>query len=472
MIEKNGKVHALILDGDKELSVSPEEIAAAMLRRLKETVEAYTGEPVLSPVLAVPVYFTEPERAAMKNAAVIAGINSVAIVDDSIAAAIYHGRGSKYDNAENLLVLHLGGKTCVITVLKVESDVKFSTVQRRDLHLGGATFDATLVEFLTKEYQEQTGNHPNEEAQMQLRKAAEKAKNALSFGKSTKIFVPNFMDKEPYSRILNREEYESICEPLTQAIEQHIKDVMRDAEVSAEEIESVILVGGASRIPKIRAIIEEIFNGKRILQDTYPDQSVACGAAIYAASQLKKREMPSPHNTNDPVSELRLFDLRSRLVDWSLPLYQDPSISKGILQTPSKMEVVKPVSTNQGKAFTQKKAIALTLGATCYRVGCLDNGICIQLHNATGENETPAYYANTGEECLYGNDARNYAGMDVEGVTAGVMEKFYDTPPFAVETPQEVLRDTIRMLLQDTVLERQHRSSGRSGRSGRRLSAK
>ncbi|XP_055347710.1 heat shock 70 kDa protein-like isoform X4 [Paramacrobiotus metropolitanus] len=285
VVDKEGKPNVLIHDQGHSLYVTPEQVSGMVLQKMKDVGEAYLEKPIFDAVITVPAYFTDAQRQATKDAATIAGLNVLRMINEPTAAAIYHGTTKAYKNAQKILVFDLGGGTLDVSILSVEPGMKFFVLGTHgDPHLGGKDFDNMLANALAEEVTTDKKLNLNKEAVTRLREACETAKKSLSFNTSAKIMIPNFVGNEPFMRTLKREEFEEICKPLFSRLLQPVKDALRETSLSAEEIQDVILIGGSSRIVKVKKLVQEFFPERNILQHIHPDESVACGAAVFAAS--------------------------------------------------------------------------------------------------------------------------------------------------------------------------------------------
>ncbi|XP_055347671.1 heat shock 70 kDa protein-like [Paramacrobiotus metropolitanus] len=287
VVNKFGKPNILIKEGGKTLHVTPEEVSAMVLHKLKEIAELYLEKTIYDAVITVPAYFTDAQRQATKDAATIAGINVLRLINEPTAAAIYHGVNRTYKTAQKLMVFDLGGGTLDISVLMAEPGMKFIVLGTHgDPHLGGKDFDNLLTQYLTEEYFERNGSRLNKEAIARLRECCETAKKGLSFNTTANILIPNFANNQNYTRVVAREEFERVCSVLFDRLLAPVKAALQDTGLTADDIHEVVLVGGSSRIPKVKTVIQEFFAGKILLQGTHPDESVASGAAVFAHSIL------------------------------------------------------------------------------------------------------------------------------------------------------------------------------------------
>ncbi len=278
----NGDAHISV--GDKLMS--PPEVSSKVLIKLKEAAEAYLGEPVKEVVITVPAYFNDSQRNATKDAGRIAGLEVKRIVNEPTAAALAYGLDKKTE--ETVAVFDLGGGTFDISILEVSDNVVEVKATNGDTHLGGDDIDNALIKHLVDEFHKDQGiDLSNDKMAMQrLKEAAEKAKKELSTTAETDInlaFItmhPETGPKHLQSRI-SRAKLEALCDDVFNRIYTPCRKALSDAGVNASAIDEVILVGGSTRIPKVREIVEEIF-GKAPNQSVNPDEVVALGAAVQA----------------------------------------------------------------------------------------------------------------------------------------------------------------------------------------------
>jgi heat shock protein 1/8 len=263
----------------------PEEISAAVLVKMKQTAEAYLGQSVSSAVITVPAYFNDSQRQATKDAGAIAGLNVLRIINEPTAAALAYGLDRVNEKGEkNILVFDCGGGTHDLTVLTIDEGVFEVKATAGDGHLGGEDFDNVLVnhcadEFKRKHKQDIT---TSARALRRLRTACERAKRTLSTATQASIEIDSLFEGIDFTTTLTRAKFESLCDSLFRRTVAPLDRLLSDAKISKEDIHEIVMVGGSSRIPKIRELLSGYFNGKKLNDSVHPDEAVAFGAAVQA----------------------------------------------------------------------------------------------------------------------------------------------------------------------------------------------
>jgi chaperone protein DnaK len=267
----------------KDFSV--EEISAQVLKKLVNDASSYLGYTVEQAVITVPAYFNDSQRQATKDAGKIAGIEVLRIINEPTAAALAYGLDKK--NQETILVFDLGGGTFDVSILEVGDGLFEVLSTSGDTHLGGDDFDKLIVNWLLKEFKDKEGINleTDPQALQRLTEAAEKAKIELSNLLETTIHLPfitaNQTGPKHIETVLTRSNFEKLCSELISRCEIPVKNAIRDAKISKNKIDQVVLVGGSTRIPSIQKLVENI-TGKKPNQTVNPDEVVAIGAAIHA----------------------------------------------------------------------------------------------------------------------------------------------------------------------------------------------
>jgi len=268
---------------DKE-EYSPEEISALVLRKMKETAESYLGEKISEAVITVPAYFNDAQRQATKDAGRIAGLEVKRIVNEPTAAALAYGFG-KDGKDEKIAVFDLGGGTFDISILELGDGVFEVKSTNGDTHLGGDDFDQTIINWLIKSFKRDSSIDLGKDrmALQRLKEAAEKAKQELSSTQSTEINLPfitaDASGPKHLQYTLTRAAFENMILDLLSKTKAPCTNALKDANLKAEDIDQVILVGGSTRIPAVQELVKELF-GKDPHRGVNPDEVVAVGAAI------------------------------------------------------------------------------------------------------------------------------------------------------------------------------------------------
>ena len=263
---------------------TPQEISAMILQKMKKTAEDYLGQTVTEAVITVPAYFNDSQRQATKEAGEIAGLKVMRIVNEPTAAALAYGL-DKSTSDKRIAVFDLGGGTFDISILELGDGVFEVKSTNGDTHLGGDDFDHRIIDWLADEFQREEGVDLRKDAMalQRLKEAAEKAKIELSSSTSTEINLPYIMPvngiPKHLVKTLTRAKFEQLCDSLIQATVKPCEQALKDAGLTASQIDEVILVGGSTRIPAVQQIVEKFF-GKAPSKGVNPDEVVAVGAAI------------------------------------------------------------------------------------------------------------------------------------------------------------------------------------------------
>ncbi len=280
-----GSTWAEDIDGKKYNS---QEISARVLQKLKRDAESFLGEPVTDAVITVPAYFNDAQRQATKEAGEIAGLNVLRIINEPTAAALAYGL-NKGDQEQTILVFDLGGGTFDVSLLEIGDGVVEVKATSGDNHLGGDDWDQKVVDWLVSQFKNANGIDLTKDkmAMQRLREAAEKAKMELSSATQTSINLPYITvdgDKNPLflDETLTRAQFEKLTADLLDRTKAPFKQVLKDAGVDVKDIDSVILVGGSTRMPAVSELVKELTGGKEPNKGVNPDEVVAVGAALQA----------------------------------------------------------------------------------------------------------------------------------------------------------------------------------------------
>ncbi|MDX1975894.1 MAG: molecular chaperone DnaK [Rickettsiales bacterium] len=267
---------------------SPSQISAFILTKMKEVAEAYLGEKVSQAVITVPAYFNDAQRQATKDAGRIAGLEVLRIINEPTAAALAYGLDKDKKEGKTIAVYDLGGGTFDVSILEIDDGVFEVKATNGDTFLGGEDFDSRIIDFLADEFKREQGiDLRNDKLALQrLKEAAEKAKIELSNSLQTDVNLPFITADQTGPKHLNikltRAKLESLVDELIQKTIEPCRNALKDAGVSAKDIDEVIMVGGMTRMPKVTEVVKEFF-GKEPHKGVNPDEVVAMGAAIQGA---------------------------------------------------------------------------------------------------------------------------------------------------------------------------------------------
>ena len=282
----NGDAWVSVLDNKK---MAPPEVSARVLMKMKETAEKYLGEKVTEAVITVPAYFNDAQRQATKDAGKIAGLDVKRIINEPTAAALAYGLDKDAKGERKVAVFDLGGGTFDISIIEIadfDGDKQFEVLSTNgDTFLGGEDFDNAIINYLVAEFKKETGidlqNDPL--ALQRLKDAGEKAKIELSSAQQTEINLPYITADNTGPKHLNikmtRAKLEALVEDLVERTLEPCRIALKDAGLSASQIDDVLLVGGQTRMPKVQEKVKEFF-GKEPRHDVNPDEAVASGAAV------------------------------------------------------------------------------------------------------------------------------------------------------------------------------------------------
>ncbi len=278
----------------EEKKIHPEEISASVLTKMKEVAQTFLGQEVKNAVITVPAYFNDAQRQSTKDAGAIAGLNVLRIINEPTAAAIAYGLDKMNEHEKNILIFDYGGGTLDISVLRLENGLFEVKSTSGDTKLGGEDLDERLKLYCIYEFGKKN-NLEREEIEQdilnnkkyapriaRLKKECENAKRMLSSTTNTTINVDSFYNGEDLTVNISRAKFEAICDDEFKKCMIPLEKALTDAELSKEQINDIVLIGGSTRIPKIRDMLKTYFN-KELRVDINPDEAVAYGAAVQAA---------------------------------------------------------------------------------------------------------------------------------------------------------------------------------------------
>ncbi len=266
--------------------VSPEEVSAQVLRKLVEDASKYLGEKVTQAVITVPAYFNEPQRQATKDAGTIAGLEVLRIINEPTAAALAYGMDKKQN--ETIMVFDLGGGTFDVSILEVGEGLVEVRSTAGDTHLGGDDFDQVLVNWIADEFKKEQGIdlRADKQALQRLTEAAEKAKIELSTVPQTTVSLPfitaDASGPKHLSLNISRAQLEQMTHHLVERCMGPVKQALADARLTEKDLDEVLLVGGATRMPAVQELVRRLTGGKQPNMSVNPDEVVAVGAAVQA----------------------------------------------------------------------------------------------------------------------------------------------------------------------------------------------
>nr|XP_039268149.1 heat shock 70 kDa protein 1-like [Styela clava] len=271
--------------------LNAEQICAMLLSQSKITAEKYLGEEVIDAVVSVPSNFSDAQRIAMKDAGFIAGINIKALINEATASAITFGSKTKITSICNVLVFDLGGGFFDVSVVAIKDCVFKILATAGDTQFGGNNFDDRMVEHFQKQFEHlhNIDISKDKKALNRLRAACEKAKRTLSETINASFRVDGISGKIDFESSITRDVFNDINKDLFQKAIDIVKSVIHEANIDESDIDEIILVGGSSRIPKIREMLGKLFKGKELNKTVNPDEAVALGAAIIGDNFLNKK---------------------------------------------------------------------------------------------------------------------------------------------------------------------------------------
>ncbi|KAI9718722.1 MAG: hypothetical protein M1812_003896 [Candelaria pacifica] len=281
VVNKDGKPSIKVEVSGNDRTFTPEEVSAMVLGKMKEIAESYLGKKVTHAVVTVPAYFNDNQRQATKDAGIIAGLNVLRVVNEPTAAAIAYGLDKTGDERQ-IIVYDLGGGTFDVSLLSIDKGAFEVLSTAGDTHLGGEDFDQRIINHFAKQYNKKNNVdiHKDLKTMGKLKREVEKAKRTLSSQMSTRIEIEAFHEGNDFSETLTRAKFEELNMDLFKKTLKPVEQVLKDAKVKKSEIDDIVLVGGSTRIPKVQALLEEYFGGKKASKGINPDEAIAFGAAV------------------------------------------------------------------------------------------------------------------------------------------------------------------------------------------------
>lgn len=285
IVARDDKPHVEVQVNGEDKVFTPEEISAMVLGKLKKIAEEYLGKPVKRAVVTVPAYFNDAQRSATRDAGVIAGLDVLRIINEPTAAALAYGLDkTKEEEEKNILVFDLGGGTFDVTLLTIDKGVFEVLATNGDTHLGGEDFDQRLMEYFVNLWKRKHGDDMSKDKRAlgKLRREVEKAKRELSSKTQVRVEIEALFDGKDLSETLTRARFEQLNEDLFKKTLKPVAKVLKDADLEKDEVHEIVLVGGSTRIPKVKELVRQFFDEKEPHTDINPDEAIAYGAAIQA----------------------------------------------------------------------------------------------------------------------------------------------------------------------------------------------
>merc|ERR1712070_315216 len=333
VVDKGGKPYIKIETTQGQKNLSPEEVSAMVLVKMKEIAEAFLGREVKNAVITVPAYFSDAQRQATKDAGVISGLNVLRIINEPTAAAIAYGLDKK-GSEKNVLIFDLGGGTFDVSLLTIEEGIFEVKATAGDTHLGGEDFDNRMVEHFVLEFKRKNRKDlgDNQRALRRLRTACERAKRTLSSSTQAHIEIDSLFEGIDFNSVITRARFEDLNMDYFRKCMEPVEKVLRDSKLSKSQVHELVLVGGSTRIPKIQSLLADFFNGKELNKSINPDEAVAYGATVQAA-------ILSGSDSSEKLSDLLLLDVT--------PLSLGIETAGGVMTTLIKRNTTVPAKKSQ-----------------------------------------------------------------------------------------------------------------------------
>ncbi|XP_058756829.1 heat shock cognate 70 kDa protein-like [Vicia villosa] len=283
----NDKPMILVNYQGKEKQLVAEEISAMILTQMREIAGAFLESPVKNAVITVPAYFNDSQRRATKDAGVIAGLNVMRIINEPTAAALAYGLQKRANCVEErtIFIFDLGGGTFDVSLLTIKNNVFEVKATAGDTHLGGEDFDNRMVNHFVKEFKRKNkvDISGNSKALRRLRTACERAKRTLSYDTDATIDIDVIYEGIDFCSSITRAKFEQLNMDLFEKCMETVESCLADAKMDKSSVDDVVLVGGSTRIPRVKQLLQDFFNGKELCKSINPDEAVAYGAAVQAA---------------------------------------------------------------------------------------------------------------------------------------------------------------------------------------------
>jgi L1 cell adhesion molecule like protein len=285
VVDSNGKPFFQVEHEGTTKQYSPEQISAMVLTKMKQIASSFLGQEVTDAVITVPAYFNDSQRMSTKDAGRIAGLNVLRIINEPTAAALAYGLDKKSDQEVNVLIFDMGGGTHDVTLLTLEDGLFQVQATSGNAHLGGEDFDNRMVDWCVEDFKRKHKRDISTSAKSlrRLRTACERAKRTLSAAMTATIEVDALFDSIDYNTQISRAKFEELCADIFRKSMEPVEQVLRDSKFDKSKIDEIVLVGGSSRIPKVKQMLSNLFNGKKLNESVNPDEAVAYGAAVQAA---------------------------------------------------------------------------------------------------------------------------------------------------------------------------------------------
>jgi len=281
LVNKKGKPYVEVTVAGEKKQFAPEEVSSMILQKMRSTAESYLDKEIKNAVVTVPAYFNDAQRQATKDAGTISGLNVERIINEPTAAAIAYGLDKK-GGEKNILVFDLGGGTFDVSLLTIDNGVFEVLATNGDTHLGGEDFDQRIMKYFMKMFKKKhkVSLKENKRAMQKLRRESERVKRALSTQPQARAEIEALHDGIDFSETLTRARFEELNQDLFKKTLGPVAKVLSDAGLKKSDVDEIVLVGGSTRIPKVRLLITDFFNGKKVNTGINPDEAVAYGAAV------------------------------------------------------------------------------------------------------------------------------------------------------------------------------------------------